>query len=427
MVTMSSICAAGWLSLAAAAGGPAAEAPDGELRQRAQRLLREVPLIDGHNDTPWQYRKRVGLDLDAMDFATDLTQIDPPMQTDIARLRQGGVGAQFWSVYIPIPKTGGRAGDARTVIEQIDFVQRLVARHPQDLELAYTAADIVRIHRAGRIASLIGMEGGHSIEGSLAVLRATYALGARYMTLAHTKNTRWCDSATDDPQFDGLTEFGHEVVREMNRLGMLVDLSHVSPDSMHDALDVSLAPVIFSHSSAFAVCGHVRNVPDDVLLGLAKNGGVVMITFLGYYVSQELRVHGERRSDERRHLATLHGDEDEQIVRALTSWDRANPRPRATVAQVADHVDHVRDLIGIDFIGLGGDYDGTSSLPVGLEDVSKYPNLIVELLRRGYGDEDVKKILGLNVLRVMRQAEAVAARLQQTTEPSGAMLPVLKE
>ena len=400
--------------------GAGAHASDADLQERARRILREVPLIDGHNDTPWQYRKRVDLALDGLDFAGDLSTLEPAMHTDLARLRAGGVGAQFWSVYIPIREQGGRAGDTRTVIEQMDFVKRLTARYPEYLEMAYTADDIERIHRAGKIASLMGMEGGHSIEDSLAVLRATYDLGARYMTLAHGKNTHWCDSATDEPQFDGLSPFGVEVVGEMNRLGMLVDLSHVSPATMRDALDVAAAPVIFSHSSAYAVCNHVRNVPDDVLLQLKENDGVVMIVFLGYYVSEELRQWGERAAAERDRLRTLH--EDDSFKDPYEAWKTANPAPRATIGQVADHIDHVRGLIGIDHIGIGGDYDGTSSLPVGLEDVSTYPNLFVELLRRGYTDDEVKKIAGLNVLRVMRAVEATATRLQQTTEPSDARL-----
>jgi membrane dipeptidase len=398
----------GALGAHAAAEEGAAES----LEDRARRLLREAPLIDGHNDTPWQYRRRVNLDLEALPFDGDLRSLDVPMHTDLPRLRAGGVGAQFWSVYVPIPARGGRPGDARLVIEQIDFVRRLVARYPDDLELALCAEDVMRIFRSGRIACLIGMEGGHSIEGSLAVLRATWQLGARYMTLTHTKNTDWADSATDEPEHDGLSEFGVEVVREMNRLGMLVDLSHVSPATMHDALDVSVAPVIFSHSGAFEVCRHVRNVPDDVLRRLRDNGGVAMVTFLGSYVSEDLRVWGERLEQERSRLRALEGSaEDPQ--RQLEEWRAANPAPVATVSQVADHVDHVRAVAGIDHVGIGSDFDGTTSLPAGLEDVSAFPTLIVELLRRGYSDGEVRAILGLNILRAMEEAQRVAARLSE--------------
>ena len=410
------------VSLALSAGVAVAAPPnDGLLAERARSLLHQTPLIDGHNDTPWQYRKRADLKLDGLDFAGDLSTLDPPMHTDLNRLRQGGVGAQFWSVYIPVRQRGGQPGDTRTVIEQIDFVKRLVDRYPDYLELALTADDIERIHADGKIASLIGMEGGHSIEDSLAVLRATYDLGARYMTVTHSKNTNWADSATDDSQFDGLNDFGREVIREMNRLGMLVDLSHVSPATMHDTLDVTAAPVIFSHSSSFAVCNHVRNVPDDVLLRVRDNGGVVMVVFLGYYVSEDLRTWAERRQAKRDRLSKDQSGDNVAITAGLAAWDRVNPKPRATIGQVVDHMDHIRDVIGVDYIGIGGDYDGTSSLPVGMEDVSTYPDLLVEMLRRGYTDEAVRKIIGLNVLRVMRAVEAVAAKLQAEREPSEAL------
>jgi len=406
------------LGLLMAWAAPAVAADrDAELEARARDILHRVPLIDGHNDVPWQYRKRVELELDGLDFDGDLSVLDPPMHTDLARLRAGGVGGQFWSVYIPITERGGKPGDARTVIEQMDFVKRLVGRYPDDLAMAYTADDVLRIHAGGRIACLMGMEGGHSIEDSLAVLRATYELGARYMTLAHSLNTRWCDSATDDPQFDGLNEFGVAVVREMNRLGMLVDLSHVSPATMRDALDVTQAPAIFSHSSAYALCHHVRNVPDDVLYRVKDNGGVVMVVFLSWYVSEELRQWGVARDAEEARLKTLHGDDQAAYDADRAAWGAANPRPEATLAQVADHIDYIRDLIGVDHIGLGGDYDGTTSMPEELADVSTYPRLLAELLRRGYTDEEVGKIAGLNVLRALREAEVVAARLQATTEP----------
>ena len=399
-----------------------AEPPPETLEQRARRLLREAPLIDGHNDAPWALRKRAHGQLHQLDLAVDTASLEPPMHTDLARLKAGGVGGQFWSVYIPIRTPGGKAGDARTVIEQIDLAKRMIDRHGDVLELALTADDVERIHGTGKVASLLGMEGGHSIENSLAVLRATYELGARYMTITHSKNLAWADSATDDPGVGGLSDFGKEVILEMNRLGMLVDLSHVAPSTMHAALEVSEAPVIFSHSSAFELCRHVRNVPDDVLKRVKETGSVVMITFLGYYVSDELRRYSERRKAEAARLGELHGDDAETIKAGVGQWMAANPAPSATLTQVADHIDHVRKVAGIDAIGIGGDFDGTRSLPVGLEDVSKYPDLIVELLRRGYSDEDVKKVLGLNVLRVLREAEAVAARARQTRGPSEMLL-----
>jgi membrane dipeptidase len=402
------------------------EATDEELRARVMRILREVPLIDGHNDTPWQYRGRVRNHVDQIDFR-DTTSLDPPMRTDLARLRAGGVGGQFWSVFIPVGVRGGEPGDVKTVLEQIDLVRRLAAKYPDDLEVALTADDVVRIHGQGKVASMMGMEGGHSIENSLPALRALYDAGARYMTLTHGKNTLWADSATDEPIHGGLTEFGREVVREMNRLGMLVDLSHVSPETMHDALDVAEAPVIFSHSSARAVCDHLRNVPDDALERLPENGGVVMVCFLVYYVSEEARMWDVAQREEETRLRALYADpDDDPLVReGLEEWKAANPMTNATLSQVADHIDHIRAVAGIDHIGIGSDFDGMPSGPEGLEDVSCYPALFVELLKRGYSENDIAKIAGLNVLRVMRECEQAAARLRAQRPPSDALMEEL--
>lgn len=393
------------------------------VRAHVMELLRKAPLIDGHNDVPWQYRERVKNHVEALDFR-DTQSLDPPMHTDLGRLRHGGVGGQFWSVYVPITEEGGSAGDLRRVLEQIDVTKRLAARYPDDLEIARTADDVVRIHRTGRIASLIGVEGGHAIEDSLAALRALYEVGARYMTLTHNLNTHWADSATDEPRHGGLTEFGKEVVREMNRLGMLVDLSHVSPETMHDALDVSEAPVIFSHSSARAICGHARNVPDDVLRRTRENGGVVMVCFLPAFISEEARAHGEEFRAERDRLRKeWPGDENKaRVGAAIEDWRASHPAPAATLAQVADHIDHIRDVAGIDHIGIGSDYDGMPPGPKGLEDVSCYPALLAELITRGYSDADIEKIAGGNVLRVLQDAERVSARLRSERAPSSAWI-----
>jgi membrane dipeptidase len=372
---------------------------------RARRLLREVPVIDGHNDYPWEVRQKAQLDLTKL----DIRQPQPGLHTDLARLRTGGVGAQFWSVYVPSPPPGtDEAASVTAALEQIDIVHRMVAMYPESLALALTADDIERIEKQGKIASLIGMEGGHSINSSLGVLRDMYRLGARYLTLTHSLNTPWADSATDKPQHDGLTPFGEQVVREMNRLGMLVDLSHVSPATMMDALRVSTAPIIFSHSSARAVTDVPRNVPDDVLKLLPKNGGVVMVTFVPGFVATPVAEHGRRETAERERLTREHGTNSAAIDQGLTAWRSANPAPRASLVDVANHIDHIRKVAGIEHIGLGSDFDGITTVPVGLEDVSTFPALLAELLRRGYSDDDIRRITGRNLLRVLRGAEAAA-------------------
>jgi len=372
--------------------------------ERARRLVREVPVFDGHNDYPWQVRELAKGDIAAL----DLRQPQPKLHTDFPRLAKGGVGAQFWSVYVPSTLQGTTAVSA--TLEQIDIVHRMVARYPDRLELALTAADVEGIQKAGKIASLIGIEGGHSIDASLGTLRMMYRLGARYMTLTHSLNVPWADSATDKPAHSGLTPFGESVVREMNRLGMLVDLSHVSPDTMADALRVTTAPVIFSHSSAKALANVPRNVPDDILTQVTKNGGVVMVTFVPGFISQEVADYNTRETAERARLTAVTGSTPETIDRGVETWRAANPAPRATLIQVADHIDHIRKVAGIDHVGLGGDFDGITQVVMGLEDVSTYPDLIAELLRRGYSDEDVKKITGRNILRVFKRAEQMAGR-----------------
>jgi membrane dipeptidase len=372
--------------------------------ERARRLLRDVPVFDGHNDYPWQVRELAKGDVAAL----DMREPQPRLHTDFARLSRGGVGAQFWSVYVPSTMQGTTAVSA--TLEQIDIVHRMMARYPDRLELALTAADIERIQKSGKIASLIGMEGGHSIDGSLGALRMMYRLGARYMTLTHSLNTPWADSATDTPAHQGLTSFGEDVVREMNRLGMLVDLSHVSPDTMADALRVTSAPVIFSHSSAKALANVPRNVPDNILAQITKNGGIVMVTFVPGFISQEVADYNARENTERARLTALSGSTPDSITRGVDAWHTSNPAPRATLIQVADHIDHIRKIAGIDHIGLGGDFDGITQVVLGLEDVATYPDLIAELLRRGYSDEDVKKITGRNILRVLKAAEKAAGK-----------------
>ena len=391
--------------------------------ERARRILREIPLIDGHNDVPWQYLNRAQNHLHQIDLAGDTSLLTPPMHTDIARLRKGQVGGLFWSVFIHVDMAG--PGAVRAVLCQIDLVHRMVARYSDTFELALTADDVVRIHQQGKIASLIGMEGGHSIDNSLAVLRQTYALGARYMTLTHNRNTDWADSATDIPIHNGLTAFGQEVVREMNRLGMLVDLSHVTPKTMHDALHLSQAPIIFSHSSARGVVDAPRNVPDDVLARMSDNGGVVMVNFVRYFITENVRQYRAALPAEETRLQRLYPHDPVRVESELTQWKAANPVPASTLQDVVDHIDHVRTVAGIDHVGLGSDFDGLVIGPQGLEDVSRYPELIAELLRRGYSDEDVKKVAGLNLLRTLRGAEDVARRLQEERIPSDALIEEL--
>jgi membrane dipeptidase len=390
----------------------AQQQPDSALLDRARALHRQVPLIDGHNDYPWAVRENVQRDLDKL----DITKPQPTIHTDIARLKAGGVGAQFWSVYTPSEYAGQTAVTA--TLEQIDIVHQMMRKYPQAFELALTATDVERIFKTGKIASMIGMEGGHSIDNSLAALRMFYRLGARYMTLTHAKNTAWADSATDTPQHGGLTPFGEQVVREMNWLGMLVDLSHVSPDTMKDAIAISEAPVIFSHSSARALNDVPRNVPDEVLQMLPKNGGIVMVTFVPGFLSPRVAAWNNLQTAETNRLQQQFPNDEAARKQGVDAWTKANPAPRATVADAADHIDHIRKVAGIDHIGLGGDFDGITSVPEGLEDVSTYPALTAELLKRGYKEEEVKKILGLNLLRVWKAAEVTASRLQKQRGPS---------
>ncbi|GAA2220523.1 dipeptidase [Streptomyces amakusaensis] len=387
---------------------------------RARELLAEHPVVDGHNDLPWALREKAGYDLDRLDISGDQTG---RLHTDLPRLRAGGVGAQFWSVYVRTSMTGDDAVSA--TLEQIDAVSRLLDRYPGDLARALTADDMERARESGRIASLMGAEGGHSINNSLATLRAFYELGVRYLTLTHNDNVPWADSATDAPGVGGLSAFGREVVREMNRLGMLVDLSHVAATTMRDALETSAAPVIFSHSSSRAVCDHVRNIPDDVLALLPGNGGIAMATFVPKFVLPEagqwtlaadanLRAHG-----------LDHLDTTPEAMKLHAAFEEANPRPVATAATVADHLDHMREIAGIDHLGIGGDYDGTAFTPSGLDDVAGYPNLLAELLRRGWSESDLAKLTWQNAVRVLRDAESAARHARSLRGPSIATIAEL--
>jgi membrane dipeptidase len=419
------------LLIAAGAAG-AADSPDA-INARIDRVLAATPLIDGHNDLPWELRVRFKSDLSKIDLTRDTSRLvsapgELALMTDIPRLHAGHVGAQFWSVWIPVEISGPAA--VQTTIEQIDLVKGMAARYPADLAMAYTSADIRREHNAGKIASLIGVEGGHQINNSLAVLRMYYALGARYMTLTHTSNTAWADSATDDPAHHGLTAFGKAVVLEMNRLGMMVDLSHVSPDTMRAALQVSKAPVIFSHSSARALVDHPRDVPDDILTQVAANGGVVMVNFFPGYDSEARRLWGSQRGAQQAlynkpPYGGLFIGQPERAKAALADWDQQHPKPAVTLSDVADHIEHIRKVCGIDCVGLGSDFDGIEDTVTGLDSVDKYPALLAELARRGWSDVELAKVAGGNLLRVMAQVEAVSARLQAQQGPSMATIEAL--
>ena len=379
--------------------------------EQARTLLAEHPLIDGHNDLAWEVREQVGYDFDRLDIA----QVLATTNTDLPRLRSGGVGAQFWSVFVPSTLQGDTAVVA--TLEQVDAVHQMIDRYRGDLVLARTADEVEAATASGRIASLLGAEGGHSIGCSLGALRMMHALGVRYLTLTHNDNTPWADSATDRPVAGGLTAFGREVVREMNRLGMMVDLSHVAPTTMRAALDATEAPIIFSHSSALALCDTPRNVPDDVLAGLPGNGGTCMVTFVPEFVSPATAAWRVEAAAAATHVG-VDASDFVAFQRFSTSWSEQHPKPDATIAQVVGHLEHVREVAGIDHIGIGGDYDGTDTFPVGLGDVSGYPRLVAALIERHWSRDDLGKLVRENTLRVMRDVEAVSRDLRASRAPS---------
>jgi membrane dipeptidase len=384
-------------------------AADGRYLERAKRILSQTPLVDGHNDLPWRIREDSVArgNVDAYDLRRHT-----PGHTDFDRLKKGMVGAQFWSVYTP--GDWRDSGYARVQLEQIAIARQIIAKYPDRLSLALSAGDIRRDFKQGRIGSLLGLEGGHAIENSLGALRAYYDLGVRYMTLTHNVTLDWADAANDSAKHNGLTPFGDSVVREMNRLGMLVDLSHASPATMSDALNVSQAPVIFSHSSARGLVDVPRNVPDSILRRLSANGGVVMVTFVPGFVSPAVLLYDQNTTrPAMSELRQRFGDDTAAITRATKEWSSTHPAPRATLSQVADHIDYVRRVAGVDHVGIGGDFDGISEVPQGLEDVSTYPALFAELARRGWSDSDLRKLAGENLLRVFAQAEAVAKRVRK--------------
>jgi membrane dipeptidase len=385
--------------------------PPVKLSDAARRIHARALVIDGHNDLPWELRTKGSLSFERL----DISQEQSKLHTDIPRLRQGGVGAQFWSVYVPA-STAYDGTALTTTLEQIEMVEAMIDHYPQSFELALTVDDIKRIHASGKIASLIGVEGGHSIENSLSVLNQLYRVGARYMTLTHSDTLDWADSATDEPRHQGLSPFGEEVIREMNRLGMMVDLSHVSPETMKHALRVTRAPVIYSHSSARAIADHPRNVPDDVLRLVAKNGGVVMVNFYSGFVVPASAQIGAKRVEHKRQLKKSLEEAEVQV--AMNKWDAQHPLPPGTIHDVMDHFDHIVKVAGVDHVGLGSDYDGVDVLPAQLEDVSSFPLITQALLDRGYREEDILKILGGNLLRVMRQTELVAEQISKERGPA---------
>jgi membrane dipeptidase len=404
------------LLLASPLAAQTAKAPlvdDDTATATAAAALEAAPVFDGHNDAPGQLRSRENNQINAFDFTDTMDEHDHvggddgAMHTDLTRLKKGKVGAQFWSVYVP--HNANEAAAVQQTIEQIDVTKRLIARNPDIMRYALTADQVESAMRDGKIASLLGMEGGYSIGSSLAVLRQFHAMGARYMTLTHNFNIPWADAATDAPLHGGLTDFGKDVVREMNRLGMLVDLSHVSEDTMMDALDVAKAPVIFSHSGARAVTPHPRNVPDAVLARLPENGGVVMVVALPRFINENIRQWDARRAGELARLKVVHLGNPDAAAKAMESWLAANPEPKSTIADMADHIMHIRKIAGVEHIGIGGDYDGMPIGPVGMEDVSGYPALFTELARRGLSQAELEMIASRNILRVMREAEAYAA------------------
>lgn len=377
-----------------------------ELTDQAKRIHSAALVCDGHNDFPWEMRDKANYSFAGRDMRQPLKGF----HTDIPRLREGGVGWQFWSAYVPTTATKTHTA-AKDTFEQIDFIHAMVEQYPETFEMAATSDDVVRIRKAGKIACMIGVEGGHSMENSLGLLRNFYRLGVRYMTLTHSENIDWADSATDKPKHNGLTPFGKQVVVEMNRIGMLVDISHVSPKTMHDALDVTKAPVIASHSSAYTIANHPRNVPDDVLKRLPTNGGVIMINFFSGFITPEAALRTKKMFEVGREFEAKY-PRKEDFKAAFNQWKKENPFPRGSIHDVIDHIDHIVKIAGVDHVGLGSDYDGITSCPVQLDDVASYPYITQELLNRGYREEAIQKILGGNILRALRQAEAAKSSVR---------------